>query len=319
MFDVRIYDKGKIIEKKLTEVTGLSKCEKVWVDLNDFREEEAWMLKEEFHLHSLTTEDCLRARTRIKFEEFRKYIYLVLKGVIYKKKQRYEFEQINLISGPNFILTVSYRRVKNFERLKNDQKKLLDLFEKGPGLSYLVHHFVDQEVDHFFPLLEKLDEHFEALEKRFFDQDQATNLKAIMDLKTEVVANKKVISAMREIVHALSRHEMKFIDPESMIYYRDIHDHLIRLSEMIEGYRDLISTTFEAQLAMSSYRMNDIMRILTVFTVMFSPAMIITSFYGMNFHYLPLLGQKWGFLIVILFTLVFDGWMYIYFKKKKWL
>ncbi|MBU1166818.1 magnesium/cobalt transporter CorA [Patescibacteria group bacterium] len=320
MFDVKIYKKGRVVSKQIKEVEGLSQSEKVWVDVFDFDEEDLKKIKEEFCLHSLTVEDCLRARTRIKLEEYKKYTYIVTKGVILKKKKRCCFEQINLIVGENFLITLCYKKVKSIEKLKNNRKKLLDLFEKGPGVEFVAHSIIDRDVDQFFPYLEKLDERMDYFEEEVFEEDGRRHiLKMITSLKKEILGARKMISATREVVRTFSSREVKFFDPSVIIYFRDVQDHLIRLTEILDSHRDLITSTLEVQLAMSTNKTNDIMRILTIITTLLMPLTFITGLYGMNFRFMPEIEWQYGYPMTIAVMILIEIAMLFYFKKKHWI
>lgn len=323
MFDLKIYKKGIISAKKITDVRHCSENEKVWIDVSGFNEDDLLKLKEEFSLHSLTVEDCQRARTRIKVEEFRKYTYIVIKTVLPKNRKRsrrkYSFEQVNFIIGPNFIITLSYKKLKSIERLKNDKKKLLALFEKGTGLEFIAHHLIDMEVDRYFPYLDEIEEEIEEAEQNVFIKEQRNVLEFVTYLKKEVLDVRKIVSAMREVIRTLSTREVRFLDSETMIYFRDVHDHIIRLMEMIDSFRDLITSSLEVQIALSSHRMNDIMRVLTIITTLIMPLTLITGFYGMNFKFMAEFDWVHGRFLVVTVMVTVELLMLYFFKRKEWI
>ncbi|MBU1119477.1 magnesium/cobalt transporter CorA [Patescibacteria group bacterium] len=319
MYHVAVLKNGHIQASERKTVRGLFDEEKVWVDVNGFDEKTLYALKKEFNLHSLTVEDCLRRRTRIKIEEFRKYTYVVIKGVLYKKKKRFGYEQVNYIVGKNFLITVSYRKRKSIEKLKNNQKQLATLFKKGPGLEFVLHHLIDMEVDRFFPYLEQIDDEVDALEEEALQKQKIDLLGPIFDLKKETVQIKKIVAASTTVIRTLSIREVKFIDSDIMIYFRDINDHLVSLTDTVETLRDLITNTLDIEFAVSSYRMNDVMRILTIITTLFMPLTFITGLYGMNFKYMPELQLPFGYPVVIGIMIIIEILMLFYFKRKKWL
>lgn len=301
------------------EVKETSLEEKVWVDVSNYTEDDLKKLAQEFDLHPLTIEDINGSGVRIKLEEFRGYTYFHGKGVTLDGKKRKGFSELNIVIGKNFILTVSKQKRKAFEILKNNKKKLESLFEKGSGLEYVAHHLIDMEVDAYFPYLDNMERHLNRFEDDVLVSDQEQLLAPIFRLKKEIVDTKRIVSSMREVARLLATRDVKFIDIDSQIYFNDIHDHLVRISEVVDGFRDLVNSTLEIQLATSSYRTNDIVRILTIITTLFMPLTFITGLYGMNFSIMPELEWRFGYPVVLLAMLLIEVAMIVYFKRKRWI
>lgn len=301
------------------EVKETSLEEKVWVDVSNCTEDDLKKLAQEFDLHPLTIEDINGSGVRIKLEEFRGYTYFHGKGVALDGKKRKGFSELNIVIGKNFILTVSKQKRKAFEILKNNKKKLESLFEKGSGLEYVAHHLIDMEVDAYFPYLDNMERHLNRFEDDVLVSDQEQLLAPIFRLKKEIVDTKRIVSSMREVARLLATRDVKFIDIDSQIYFNDIHDHLVRISEVVDGFRDLVNSTLEIQLATSSYRTNDIVRILTIITTLFMPLTFITGLYGMNFSIMPELEWRFGYPVVLLAMLLIEVAMIVYFKRKRWI
>lgn len=319
MFVAHIFHNGKITLKKAEVLSQIKfgRKDKIWLDVVDPSLEELAQVKDRFSLHSLTVEDIYKAATRIKLEEFRKYTFVVLFGL--KEKKSLSPIQLSNVLGPNFLLTFEKTRVHSYERLKNNHKRLAYLFEKVSGCALVMHHLLDLEMDRYFPLLDRVDQDLDHVEEKIVSGEASNNLETIFDFKKEVVRAKRIITANRNVISALTKREVKFVSPESRIYFRDVLDHLIRLSEVTDSFRDLITSALEVQLSASSNKMNDIMRVLTIITTIMMPLTVISGIYGMNFEYMPELTSPFGYIGALTLMALTAGGMLLYFKKKKWI
>lgn len=317
MFFIAIL-KGETVETISSKtLKGLSSEEKVWIDISNASNSALQEIKNEFSLHALTLEDMRGSGARVKIEEFREYTYIVSQGVLKSDDIHLGFEQLNYIVGKNFLITATKEPRTSYKNLMSDRAQLFELFEKGSGLEYIAHHLLDIEVDAFIPYFDSVEKRVDSFETDLVNMKQKESLGPIFSLKKEIVETKKVVSSMRDILRVLTSREVKFIDADSMIYFGDVYDHVIRLYDMIDGYRDLINSTLEIQLAASSYRMNDIMRILTVITTLFMPLTFLTGLYGMNFKFMPELDLKFGYPLIVVVMIIIEIGMLAYFKRTK--
>jgi len=168
------------------------------------------------------------------------------------------------------------------------------------GSAFLLYQILDQIVDYYSPVLDDFDERIDSLEDKIFTLGSPSNeiLEEIMDLKRGVLRLRRISGKQKEVILRMSRGEFPLIEPQILPFYRDIHDHIGRVTDLAENYRDLISGALEAYLSVVSNRMNEIMKVLTIFSAIMLPLTFIAGVYGMNFEYMPELSKKYGYFVV---------------------
>jgi magnesium transporter len=273
-----------------------------------------------FGLHPLVLEDILNTDQRPKVEEYEGYLYIVLKSLFLQKERKLEIEtrQISLILGEHFILSFQEKDDPLFrpirERLFNNKGLIRKM-----GADYLVHAILDAVVDDYFVVLESLGEELESLEEELVAQPRPATLKAIHHMKREMIAMRKVLWPLREVIGRLTRGEFPVIRPSAIVYMRDVYDHTIQIIDNIESFRDILSGMTDIYLSSISNRMNEVMKVLTVIATLFIPLTFIAGVYGMNFKYMPELEQIWGYPAVLAVMAGVAVFMLIYFRRKRWI
>lgn len=317
MLYVSRLDRENVVVEQFDHIEDVHVYDKAWIDVVNPTEEELLAIAKEFQFHPVTKEDVLGARVRVKIEEFDAHTYVVLRGV--SETSRFGFEQLNFIISDTVLLTISLYPRKYFSLLREDEKKLLSLLSEGVGVEYLFHHLVDFEIDSYFKYFDRIYKEIDAFEYGELPANDAMGLEPLYKTKKHLVDAKKSVAGLRDSMRILAERRVQFIDSAIMVYFRDIYDHLILLSEMSDGYRDLINSSLELQLAASSQKTNDIVKILTIVTTMFMPLTFITGLYGMNFRFMPEIYSRWGYPVVLLVMILIELLMLVYFKKKKWI
>ncbi len=272
-----------------------------------------------FNLHPLQLEDVLNTEHRPKIEDFEDYIFVVLKMLYYDEKENeIKDEQISLILASNIVISFQESEGDVFnpirERIRNGKGRIRKM-----GADYLAYALIDAIVDNYFIILEKLGEKIQDLEEELVTNPTSETLHAIHKLKRENIFLRKSVWPLREVVSKLERGESSLIKETTVIYLRDVYDHIIRVIDTIETFRDLLSGMLDIYLSSISNRMNEVMKVLTVIATIFIPLTLIASVYGMNFTYMPELESPWGYPIVLVGMLFIVTLMLIYFKRKKWL
>jgi len=186
------------------------------------------------------------------------------------------------------------------------------------GADYLTYSLLDAIVDHYFIILEELAEEIEVLEEELVDDPTPNTLQAIYHLKREIIFLHKSVWPLREVVSILTRGEARLFQATTLVYLRDVYDHIIQVIDLVETYRELITGMLDIYLSSTNNKMNAVMKILTVIATMFLPITFVTSLYGMNFKYMPELEWPWGYPAVLCLIVVISIAMLIYFRKKKW-
>lgn len=274
-----------------------------------------------FEVHPLVLEDILNTDQRPKVEDFGTYIFIVLKMFYCEEKhedREIVAEQISLILGSNFVLSFQEERRDVFnpvrDRLRSGKGRMRKL-----GPDYLAYALVDSIVDNYFVILEILGEKIELLEEELIEEPSAGTLQDIHDLRRGLLFLRRSIWPLREVISALHRGESSLIQATTLVYLRDVYDHVIQVIDTVETYRDMIAGMLDIYLSSVSNRMNEVMKVLTIIATIFIPLTFIVGVYGMNFAYMPELQTKWGYPMVWLVMISIALFMVFYFKKKKWL
>lgn len=272
-----------------------------------------------FDIHPLVLEDILNTHQRPKFEEFNDYLYVVIKAISLGNEEfNVDYEQISLLILNNFVFTFMEKPDALFDpilnRLDNDKSQIRNL-----GADYLAYIIMDTVVDEYFALQDAFDELIEAVEDKLLSDPSSETLATIQKIKRELIFLRRTVSPLRELLAAIQRSESPLINEKTRRYFGDIYDHAIRITEAIESYRDLIAGMLDIYLSSVSNKMNETMKVLTVFASIFIPLTFIAGVYGMNFEYMPELKWRWGYPVLWVFFISVSVFLLRFFKKKKWL
>jgi magnesium transporter len=281
-----------------------------WFDIADPASPELDELARRFGLHELQIEDCRHRPQRPKTEEHDHYIFTVLKHM--HNHGELEFDDIDVFFGPDFLITVHSADSAVFEGVRaRAQQESLDRLDR---LFYII---VDQIVDAYQPVLDKLADDISDIEDAVLDQPDPEMLARIFALKRKLVEFRRVASGMREVVNDLIRREKGWLGDDLDVYFRDVYDHIVRTVEMIETYRDLLSGSLDIYLSAVANRTNEVMKILTIWGTVALPLVIITGFFGMNLK-LPWEGSYAGTAFVLALMATSTIAVLVYFKVKRW-
>ncbi len=292
----------------------------LWVDMEEPTEADERVLLEVFNFHPLTIEDCRENRHYPKIEEFPGYLYFIVHGVrADTSPDHFNTIELDGFLGRNYVITYHHDMFRSINNVKQ-------LIRTSPvackrGAPFLLYQILDQIVDFYSPVLDDFDERIDKLEDDIFTLKSPNNeiLAEIMDLKRSVLRLRRISSKQMEILYRMSRGEVALIDQQMLPFYRDIYDHLIRVTDLAENYRDLISGALEAYLSVISNRMNEIMKVLTIFSAIMLPLTFIAGVYGMNFEHMPELATRYGYFIVWGFMIFVATGMLSLFWKRGWI
>jgi magnesium transporter len=271
-----------------------------------------------FGIHALILEDILNTHQRPKFEEFDDYLYIVLKALSLADEFNVEYEQVSLLLLDKFVFTFKEKPDEIFDplfnRLNNDKSQIRNL-----GTDYLTYVIMDTIVDEYFALQDSFDELIETVEDDLLTNPSAQTLNTIQKIKRELIFLRRSVSPLRELLAAIQRSESPLLNDKTKRYFGDIYDHVIRVTEAMESYRDLIAGMLDIYLSSVSNKMNETMKILTVFASIFIPLTFIAGVYGMNFEYMPELKWKWGYPALWAVFIGVSVFLLSFFKKRNWL
>lgn len=297
----------------------------IWVDLRGETPEEIEQSKNillnVFKFHRLTVEDCLETRNEPKIEGFPEYIYLIVHGVKPEITTSANFvtKELDVYLGKNFVITFHVERFKSIKTVK--QQIRASTFVCQRGTAYLLHQILDQLVDLYMPVVEEFDDAITDLEERVFrmKKDNTAILEEIMDLRRSVARLKRISSRQLDVLYRLSHGEFPQIPERVLPFYRDVHDHLLRITDLAESYRDLVGSLFNLHFSVTANKTNDVIKFLTIFSAIILPLSLMAGIFGMNTKLFPN-DQTWTNLVIILVTMfVISVALIYYFWRKGWI
>ena len=276
-------------------------------------------LGERFAIHPLTQEDIVNTAQRPKAEDFGGYIFMVLKVVTYNEAhQDIEIETVSIVLGKNYVISFQEHEADIFKpirkRLHTDGTRVRKM-----ASDYLAYALMDTVVDAYFVTLERIGDYIETVEDEIVVDPVPVHMQEIHRLKREILFLRKSVWPLREEIGTLLKTDSPLLNRETQVYFRDIHDHTIRVIDMVETSRDILSSMHDTYLSSVSNRMNEIMKVLTIIATIFIPLTFIVGVYGMNFKYMPELTWRWGYPGVWGLMIALTIGMVIYFRKRHWL
>lgn len=273
----------------------------LWLDLDGEDHAESEALLSGFGFHPLAIDDALRESHVPKVDDYEDYLYLVLHAIQFQPEgAEINTLELDIFVGRTYLVTYHHEPIPALEAVW----KLAQRGERHVvrGMDFLLYELADRVIADFMPVVDALDEAIDQVEDEVFSRPTPTVLNRIFSLKRAVLHLRRVIAPEREVLNRLARDDYAVIDPRDRIYFRDVYDHLVRLYDINEALRDLISGALDTYLSVSANRTNEIMKVLTVVTVALMPPTLVASFYGMNFANLPLLTHPagWGVALALI-------------------
>ncbi len=315
---------------------------RVWFDIQDPTSDDVALLRDEIGFHPLAVEDALRAHERPKVDAYDLSTGASLSAVadhaatahLQPTRDAYYFvvfyvagfdvehdhivsQAVSLFVGPNYLVTVHAGNLPHVgETIARWQAPNSPLGDKiGP----LVHAFLDALVDDYFPLMDQVADRVEDLEDTIFTHFDEGSIETIFRLKKDLLAMRRVVAPERDVLNVLLRRQLPIFAAEDVAYLQDVYDHIVRVTDNIDTYRDLLSSALDSYLSLQSNKLNQIMKTLTIASIILMTAALITGFYGQNFHFFPELswptGSFWSLILIAMATIV----LVVYFRRRKWL
>ncbi len=293
-----------------------------WINVGGVKDKEAIKkVGEIFELHPLVIEDIQHTTQRPKFEDYENYLFITLK-MIYFQKNRLVTEQVSIVLGKGYAITFQQKEGDVFDNIRTQLRENKGRIRKN-GADYLIYTIIDSIIDNYFSVIEKLGERIDKMENEILLNPKNDSLQKINTMKKEMIFLRKSVWPLREVVNSIQRDESKIIKKETIPYLRDIYDHTIQTMDSIETFRDLLSGMHDIYLSSISNKMNEVMKVLTIFAAIFIPLTFIAGIYGMNFNTtypfnMPELNHPLGYASVWIVMLVVVTIMLIFFKRKKY-
>lgn len=293
-----------------------------WIHVTGLHEpDKIALLGEAFHVHPLILEDILSTHCRPKIEEFDDYVFVVTKLLHYDEATHLvDVQQFSLLLLPDtsvitFLEAPSPVFDPVLQRIQSGGTGRI----RRSGSDYLAWALLDTVVDHYFNVMDGVDESLADLENRFQDDPNSVNASELFQLKKEVSALHRLVRPIRDIATILHRSESALITKQSVPYFRDLYDHAIHVLEQTEDLRENAASLRDFYLSQASNRMNEIMKVLTTFSTIFLPLTFLAGVYGMNFHSMPELDVTWAYPALWAVFLLIAGGMFWFFRRKNWM
>lgn len=297
----------------------------VWIDIyNESEENSIKLLKGVFGFHPLAIEDAVKHFTEEtvhhpKIDDFDSYIFIVFNGLMeVGKTLKYKIFSLSCFLGNNFLITMHNEKPDNsvltsLNSFLNDRT-----FKKGPD--YVLNLILDDIVDRYYPILDKFENEIDNVEEELFKgTPNNRNLLRILNLKKELIRLRRISSYQKEILFKLTRGDSDLISNEESVYYRNVYDHLVRVADTTESYRDYVSGMLDSYLSIVNNKMNEVMKFLTIIATIMLPLTLVTGIFGMNFNSIPFLTSDFGFWLSIFLMIAIAVSMLSWFKHKKWI
>jgi magnesium transporter len=267
----------------------------------------------------LLLEDIANTDQRPKLDDYGAYGYIVLK-TLYEGERRGDInvEQVSLVYGNNYLLSFQENGGDVFQAVKGRLRAGKGRLRHARS-DYLLYAVIDSIVDRYFVVLETVGERIEALQDFVVSNPQPETLREIHALKRQLLFLRRSVWPLRDVISTLSRADGGFLQDSTKVFFRDVYDHLIQIVDTIESLREMVSSMLEIYLSSVSYRLNAVMKVLTIITTIFMPLSFIASIYGMNFEHMPELQSRWGYPAVLLVMGMIGAGMLVFFKRKQWL
>jgi magnesium transporter len=315
------YEAGSVESRDSVDPAWLSPDSGVilWVDFDEPTPEEARLLRDVFHFHELSIEDALAEIHQPKIESYGEYLYLVLHGIDFSARQhRFRTKDVDFFLNPKYLVSVHHGLSRSVGRVADACTRNGRVLEEGTPA--LLHRIVDTMVDNYRPEVEKLAQRLDKLENQVFERPDPKLARAILEFKKDVASLRQVVLPERDAVGRLARREFPYISEQVAYRFRDVHDHLIRLSDEAMFFQDRVSVILDAHLSAISNQLNTVMKVLTVISTIFMPLTFITGLYGMNIT-LPHfgLGPEPFFWALLAVMLAICAGMLAWFRSRRWI
>jgi magnesium transporter len=290
----------------------------IWLDIRDPNEDDTALLQEEFGFHPLVVEDAVGKQQRPIIRAHNGYYFLVFYAAHYNRQLLdVKLQAISLFIGRNYLISVHYGYIQRIDITAQRWKEPYTGVESNIGS--LVYALLDGIVDDYFPIMDTMGEQIDHIEERLFTRFREDRLPRILAMKRELLYLRRVVGPQRDIVNTLMRREVYATNDKDAIYFQDLHDHLMRVSDQIDVYRDLLSHVQETYLSQQSNRLNETVKVLTLSSIILMVDALIAGIYGMNFEYMPELAWPLGYPFAIGLMIIIDIGLFLFFRRRNWI
>lgn len=336
MYTLRVFRSGTFqtladlaaISEQLSDPAAL-----LWLDLLAPDEAEVALLSDEFGFHPLAIEDAVRDHEHPKIDRHAHYYLLIFYAALYngaepapgarkgdqvetKNAREIDLRQLSLFVGKNFIVTIHRRPISQVAATM--ERWQLPSMPLGSGIAGILHGLLDHIVDDYFTLMDQIADWVEDLEDMIFSRQHKGSIEQIFGLKKDLMLLRRVVAPERDVVNVLLRQETPIFQPGDLIYMQDVYYHLVRVTDSIDTYRDLLSSALDSYLSLQANQLNQLVKTLTLASIILMSTALIAGIYGMNFAHMPELAWPWGYPFALGLMLLVGLSLATFFKSRKW-
>jgi magnesium transporter len=317
------YNNDILLSKKIEKIEDCFKHantpEVSWINIDGIKKTDVDNIAENFGIHQLIVEDVLSLGQRPKMDQINGLLFCVLNMLYFNEKEStVESEQISIVLGKNFVISFQEDEKRDVFNSLREKLKINNSKIRQNGADFLYYAMIDAIVDHYYLVMEKLGERIEQLEEDIIKYSSNKTLVKINNLRKEMILLKRSIGPVRELIHGILRSENELIETRTEKYFKDVYDHIVQANDLAENYRDIMINIHDLYMSNVNLKLNESMKVMAIVTCLLAPATVIGGIFGMNFDRIPMLHNKWGFLISVGLMILIPIWMMFYFKKKKW-
>ena len=290
-----------------------------WINIDGLRKADVELVCNVFNIHNLIAEDILSINQRPKMDEVDDILFCLLNMLYFNETNAtVEHEQISIVLGKDYVISFQEDADRDVfnplrEKLNNANTKI-----RHRSADYLCYTMLDMIVDNYFFVMEKLGERIEKLEEEVVRSSSKRSLVKINAIKKELMVLKRNTTPLREVLNGFLRSESELLEDRTIKYFKDVHDHIVQASDLVENYRDMVISMQDLHINNVNLRMNEVMKVMAIVTCLMAPATVIGGIFGMNFDRIPSLHNRYGFFIAVALMLLIPLWMLWGFKRKGW-
>lgn len=290
----------------------------LWLDLTKPNAAELDLLREEFDFHPLALEDATRAHQRPKVDSYGSYYFVVFYCLdIIEQSDRICTTPLYLFIGHNYLVTIHAEPIAQIEETVRRWQAPESPLEQDVGS--LIYALLDAIVDDYFPVMDQIADRVADMEVDIFEHFNEDALQTIFHLKKDLLQLRRVLSPERDVLNVMLRRDIRVFDANDVVYLQDVYDHIVRTTDAIDSYRELLSSALDSFLSVQSNRLNQIVKALTVASIVLMSVAVVAGIYGMNFDYMPELHWRYGYAWALGLMAAIAGGLILFFRRIRWL
>lgn len=288
----------------------------VWLDLESPDEAEVSLLRDEFGFHLLAIEDAVRDHERPKVDTYEGYYLLIFYAARYNESDQIVLQSVNFFVGKNYLVSIRHGPISELDETMT--RWHAPNAPIGQSATRLLHALLDTIVDNYFTLMDRVVDRVEELEDTIFSRFREDSIRDIFRLKKDLLLLRRAVSPERDVLNVLLRQEMTLFQGPEVAYIQDVYDHLVRVTDSIDTYRDLLSSALDSYLSLQSNQLNQLVKALTLASIILMACALVSGIYGMNFAHMPELTWPLGYPFALGLMLSIGIGLSLFFKSRKW-